>query len=1328
MSIENRQRGRRTHAAILTAILTGFCTSTWGADPSGLRISEFLADNEDGIVDSFGEHSDWIEIWNPGARTVNTEGWFLSDDLSEPTLWPLPAIDLGAGDYMIVFASGRDLKDAQAELHANFRISRSEGDALLLSQLKSDLSIVTSSDFASYPDQYEDTSFGLTRQDGSGAVGYFSQPSPGSANPPASVLGFVADTQFSVDRGFYDDPFTVEISSATPGASIVYTIDGSWPSETNGIIFRASDGTTPPLATVNIARTTCLRAMAFKDGFEPTNVDSHTYLFPNLVLQQNGIGAPYNQAVNWGHAGPDWEMDPEIVNHPDPEVRPVPDDLKRIPTVSVTMNFDEMFGSGGIYIAGQSVEKNVSIEFINPENNVEAPNDARGFQVDGTIQIVGGTSPNRWKSDHLSMRLKFDRDLRYPVFGDEGTDRFDTLVLDAHLGEVWHYGGTSSPTVQRNRAQYARDQFAADMHQAVGGLSPHGRTVLLYINGILWGMHTLHERPDDNFAASYLGGDNDDYNVVKHNINTAVNGTLDSYRQLHALADQDLSVQANFDAVASLLDIDMFIDYIIVNYFLGNTDWGHQNWYASRNQVIPGGKWMFHSWDAENVMNFLSDNAVNRNNSGGPTNLQHDLAANAEYRLQFADRVHKYFHNGGPMTPANAQALYIQRTDPISDVIKIESARWGDNHRDAPYTRLDWIANRERLLGIRTDGAFGDYFNLRQDVVLGQLRSRGWYPDTEPPTFSQHGGRVSSDFELEMDAPTGGLIFYTTDGSDPRIPGTGEALQLDPIVTEFAPKKAIVAPNASIGSTWMMPHFDDSSWPVGTLGAGYENSANGDYVDLIDPALDFASQVSNGAFESIYMRLEFSRRFEPDFNVLQLGIRYDDGFVAYLNGVEIHRENAPGGTGSIVDWDDQATTSHDDDAAVLFATFDVSEFADLLTSGKNVLAIHALNRGGSSTDFLVWPVLSGAKIEGGQTEGVSDSAQAYIGPVSLGSSGTVTARVLNGNEWSPATVASFVVDAVAPTSSNLVVSKVHYHPANPDTAEFEAGFTNDGDFEYIELLNIGDQTVDLRGVSFDRGIHFDFDLSDVRELSPDARVVIVRNTAAFRHRFGDTATIAGEFQNGTALDNSADLLSLIDSNEIVILQFRYEDSAPWPEAPDGGGPALVLRDPTSAPDHSLPENWTASTTNGGNPGAGTPDEIAQILAVYFTPAEMNDTSISGIDADPDKDGRSNLEEIFRGSDPTQADDREGFLSIVSDGAGNLSLQIRRSHGMTSIDWFVESSEELSTWTDETQDFAATLEEGVPAPDQDTITLTSQSQAQGASIPDARFYRIRLLPR
>ncbi len=1283
-----------------------------------LAISEFLADNGSGLTDSFGEASDWIEIWNSGNEPVSTGGWFLSDDPDEPTLWPLPDFMIGAGEYRLIFASGRDLGNPADELHTNFKLGRLSPGNLLLSRMEPDTSVSIVSSYLPYPDQFEDTSYGLALQDGSGTTAYFSEPTPGTANSMDSVDGFVDDTKFSVNRGLYDAPLSVVITSATPGSTLIYTTDGSWPDETNGTQISAPSGTETPSATVAITTTTCLRAMAVKPGFQPTDVDSHTYIFPAHVLQQNGLGAPFDQAVDWGHAGPDWEMDPQIVSHPDPEIRPVSDDLKRIPTLSISMNFDEMFGSGGIYIAGQDVEKNVSIELLNPEDNVAFPNEAEGFQLDGTVQIVGGSSPNRWKSDNLSLRLKFDRDLRFPVLGEDATDRFDTLVLDAQLGECWHYGGEFSPATQQGRAQYARDQFAADLHREIGGFSPHGRHVLLYINGIFWGMRTLHERPDDDFAASYMGGDKDDYDVVKHNINTVVSGSRDSYVQLHSLADQDLSIQGNFDRVAELLDIDAFIDYIILNYFLGNTDWGHQNWYASRNHTTPEGKWQFHSWDAENVMNYLTDNVTGRSDSGGPTNLQQDLSANAEYRLRFADRVHHHLHHGGAMTPERTLDLYARRTAPIFEVIRLESARWGDNQRAQPYTRLDWLANRERFLGVRTDGDFGDYFNRRPEIFLNQLRSRGWYPNTEPPAFSSHGGRFPGGTPITLSSPSPGTIYYTTDGSDPRVSASGEVVDSVTMLGEFATKRALVPTSGLLGTAWTQSGFDDSAWPAGTLGAGYENSVGGDYESLIDPNLDFAGVVNGSNFESIYLRAGFTYSSNPDLNVLRLGLRYDDGFIAYLNGVEVARQNAPGNPGEPAAWNSQATTTHDDSEAVEFHTFDISDHLGLLVPGNNVLAVHALNRGASSSDFLIWPTLEGLEIEGG-ANGVAETAVPYEGdPLLLDQTLTLKARVLNGGEWSPVTEADFVVDAVAPTPSNLVVSKIHYHPLNPTSAEIAAGYLDDGDFEYIELKNASSDTLDLSGVHFNEGIQFGFDASSVHELAPGARVLIVRNATAFAHRYGSGLPVAGEFEDDTALGNGGEFLALMDQDGGILQRFEYLDDPPWPLAPDGGGPALVLVNPDSAPDHSLAGNWTSSISWGGNPGeAENDDPLRALLAQHFTPAEMTDGSLVGLEIDPDGDGMTTLLELFFGTDPTVPDHGSANVAIIINESGVPELKITCREDLSAFVWHLESSPDLDEWADATDAFTITEATGL-------VTLTAMSSPDGQ---EPGFYRVVVEP-
>ncbi|YCM42362.1 chitobiase/beta-hexosaminidase C-terminal domain-containing protein [Verrucomicrobiaceae bacterium 227] len=747
------------------------------SDLDDVVINEFMASNGGTLPDEDGDSSDWIELWNPENVAIEITGWFLSDDPLNLSKWTFPGHTLSPKGFLLVFASGKDRVVPGAEFHTNFQLGKAAGSFLALSRPDGSGGVEVVSVFDPYGEQHEDVSFGFYGESEPLPGGYFLSPTPGAANSQEAVGGFVEDTNFTVDRGFYDAAFEVVVSSATPGASIIYTTDGTTPNENplNGTRIDAADANTGPSAAVTISTTTNLRAMAVKSGFEPTDVDTHTYIFRAAVLQQSNASVPAHAA--WGHAGPDFEMDPDIVNHADPEVRPDAGDFLRVPTLSLTMNWEDMFGSNGIYIRGESVEKVTSIEYLNPDGSLTAPNLKKGFQVDGTVQITGGSSTGRWKSDKLSMRLKFSPDLRFPVFGEDRTDRFDTLVIDNRLNNVWHYNpGSGAGPGQAARAQYTHDQFPADLHNLMGGLSPEGRHCLLYINGVLWGVTELHERPDDNFAAEYLGGDNSEYDAMKHRTSTVVAGTSAAYLAMLNLTRANMGVQANYVAVEEVLDIENFMAYMIANYYVGNTDWAHQNWYATFGRDRPDGKWFYHSWDPEHCMESTTTNNTGKNDTGGPTEVFRNLIANSEFRMRFADTVHRHFDNGGVLTPAKVAGAYLRRADAVDFVTRLESARWGDNGDTVvnnPYSRLDWLRVRNQLLGTVGGGAWGNYFPARTGIVLNQFKNVGWYPDTDAPDFHEHGGNVSANFPLTMTKNGGGIIYYTTDGSDPRVPVTG---------------------------------------------------------------------------------------------------------------------------------------------------------------------------------------------------------------------------------------------------------------------------------------------------------------------------------------------------------------------------------------------------------------------------------------------------------------------------------------------------------------------------------------------------------------------------
>jgi hypothetical protein len=588
---------------------------------------------------------------------------------------------------------------------------------------------------------------------------YYTTPTPGAANLPGA-LGIVTDTHFSVDRGFFDTPFQVEITTSTAGAEIRYTLDGSVPTATTGQVYADP---------IDIGATTILRAAAYQPGYLATDIDTQTYLFLDNVLQQSatfgkdGNGLPAYAA--WGHAGSDWEVDPAITNAANLNNRLTTAELRSVPTLSLTLPWEDMFGGGGqgIYISGSGSPRAVSIEQILEDGST-------GFQIDGSVQIQGGTSDNRWKSDKLSMRVKFTEafgatKLKSPLFGDAAANRFDTLILDATLNHGW----THPSTGQTGTAKFIQDQFVANVQNAMGGHAPHARYHHVYINGLYWGMYYVHERPDESFAESYLGGDKDDYDVLKHTSGTVVNGSSANYRAMLDLTRQNLASATNFQNLAAVLDIDNLIDYMLINFYVGNEDWDHHNWYASYHREDADGRWRFHSWDAEHVLESVNRNVTGENTSGGPSGIHQRLTANAEYRQMFADHVQRHFFHGGVLTPDNAAVEYRKLMDEIDRAIVGESARWGDNRVSSPYTRDDWLDIQ--------NGKLDDYFPRRTSIVLHQLRGQGLFPaaSASAPEFEingvpLHGGRITSGDLLGFSA-VAGSVYYTTDGTDPRQPG-----------------------------------------------------------------------------------------------------------------------------------------------------------------------------------------------------------------------------------------------------------------------------------------------------------------------------------------------------------------------------------------------------------------------------------------------------------------------------------------------------------------------------------------------------------------------------
>jgi hypothetical protein len=316
----------------------------------------------------------------------------------------------------------------------------------------------------------------------------------------------------------------------------------------------------------------------------------------------------------------------------------------------------------------------------------------------------------------------------------------------------------------------------SDLQNLAGGRAPHGKYVHLYLNGRYWGLYNLHERPDESFADAYFGGDPDDYDVIKHNPTPDIAWAAGGVTALNNYNAMLAATETSYAAAEALIDVDDFIKYMIVHYYAANNDWSHNNWYASRNRVTLGGKWRFHAWDQEHAFP-TSDNSdsftvnydsTTKDDPSAPTAIHNNLMAFPEYKLKFSDHAQKLLRNGGQLTPTAAAAVYQARTSEIDRAIVGESARWGDNRAYTdPFTRDDWVAI--------TGGVLANFFPQRTAILLNQFAARGWLQSLAAPEFNHYGGEVSSGFDVTIAKPAGSPgaaeIYYTTDGSDPRLAG-----------------------------------------------------------------------------------------------------------------------------------------------------------------------------------------------------------------------------------------------------------------------------------------------------------------------------------------------------------------------------------------------------------------------------------------------------------------------------------------------------------------------------------------------------------------------------
>ena len=1196
--------------------------------------------------------------------------------------------------------------DSAAIIFQNFDITDSitglnEGDNVLAIQMLN--RALDSSDLLMLPELDVEK----VDQNGALAEGYYTTPTPGSVNG-FSVEGFVKDTNFSIDRGFHSEPVEIEITSSTPGATIRYTTDGSTPTTENGIIYD-----TP----VKITTTTTLRAAAFKEGFQPTNVDTHTYIYAADV--RNQPASPPGYPATWGTDGggnviADYEMDTVITNDPEYSEQINSALTTTLPVIAISTESANLFAPSGIYADGRegSSEIAVSLEYFDPNSNDE-------FQQNAGMRLHGGNARSHPKKPfRLYFRKSYGKGkLRFPLFGESPVDFFDQLILrpGGHDGWAVPFGNASHELAPH--ASYIRDQFIRKTETDIGLLSPRGKYVHVYINGLFWGVYDLHERPNAKFFAAHLGGEEEDWDVYHHPTffgedYTQVDGSASAYETLQSLSQSGISTEQDYLDIQEYLDIDGYIDAMITRIWAGDYDWDapiymtnpnnpaqeesvgyfdNKNWYCGRKSRNGAGKFHFFAWDAEMSMgnnlllnafplaifqNQLPPQRIEKfdttrvGSNGSPAFPYSRLREYPQFQRRFGDRLHMHLFNDGEMTVTRNTERFEAMTAQIRDAMIVESARWGDVNEGDPLNKAltrndDWDPEIEWLQDT--------YLTTRNDFMIERFRAINLYPSIDAPLFSQHGGSVPSGFNLAINAAEGN-IYYTTDGSDPLAEDAPPATTLE-LIGEGASSQVWIPTSGTLGNSWknIAEPGNIAQWTSGITAIGFDTGAEFDtYVET-----DVSSMQDNNA--SAFIRVPFligSQEQIDQMTALSLQMRYDDGFLAYINGTRVAYDHALFGAS----WASNAIGSQSDNEAVQFREFDISGHTAALQPGVNILAIHGLNSSISDDDFLIEPVLNASIPDNGNPR-----VMLYTGAFPLSQTGTIKARVQSGETWSALTGASFIVGIPADASS-LAVSEIHYRPAAADASEIANGFTSRDLFEFIEMVNTSTEPIELAGLTFSAGIDFDFEDSSISQLQPGQRLLIVGNQAAFEARYGTGLPVAGSFANATSLSNGGERLTLLDAEGEPVFNLRYRDDPPWPSEADGDGYSLVFSAAFGSSNPGEGINWRTSREIGGSPGTQDTVPIASWRNSLFSTEELASPLISGNDADPDGDGLNNLLEYIFATNPKQANAEPVTLFVEydpedTDNPGvyqRFSLQI--SSGLDAVGITLDSSTDLKNWT------------------------------------------------
>jgi len=1106
-----------------------------------------------------------------------------------------PDVTLAPDEILLVFASGKNRNNPSTRLHTNFRLS-ADGDYLALVAPDGETVV---SDFApSYPVQFQNVSFGLAPLENDIVWNFFSSSTPGKPNKGGNRAG---PTVFAVEK----NPMQPEVGQLTI-AAVVHPLNG-------------------PIATVKLY---------YRKMFESESL---------LPMNDKGVGGDAVKADGvWTAVIPEsgfspgemtrWRIvaaDRDGIKTKEPAYRDRRDShqyygtVAKDPGIRSSLQVLHWF-TKNVSAAGSSSGSRGAVyyngEFYDNILFTRHGQSSAGFPKKSYNIDFNRTHRFRWNAN--SPRVA-DIDL-ITNWADKSKVRH-VLAYEVmrESGVAAHFAFTVR--VQHNGKFYSTADLIEDADER------YLRRAGLNRNGVLYKVYSNSLNKDS--------GDNATKGVEKKTRRFENNSDLQ--RLINGL---DLRGKSLVNYMYDNIDIPRCVNLLAANSVIRNIDMHRKNWYIYRD-TGQSGEWAILPWDLDlshgrtwNTQNTYFDNRLYTKGfvvSGTRIRLVSHMFANPPMRAMIMRRIRtltdRFLQPIPPIGTPENELFYERRLNEQSELIdppaivpsdaRLDFKKWGS-----------WLQR----------GATVRYTNTNSDVETMAEAIERWKTEYLPD-------RRKYIYNTQIVGKGGEIPLPQTGG--------GPTTNYSPLVAYKDNAKVLVPTNGDLGTTWTgspaFEPFDTTGWLSGPTGVGYDRATT--YDSLI--GVDVERQMRNNT--SVYIRIDFDVSNPALVDLLELRVKYDDGFVAFLNGEKLISSNAPVSP----TWNSSARVAHGANPKT-YIKFDVSNKKNKLRKGRNVLALQGINTANSS-DMLIVPELYAGKVSepttlepkvnfgkvdanpasGNQDEefiqlhnpnslAVDISDWRLTGGVDhVFSAGTVLAP--NASLYVSPNVTAFRTRKMSPKGGEGLFVQGGYRGHLSNFGETltildATGVTNnttttsgqasdaqrflviselmyhpseDNLAEFIELLNISSSnTLNLEQIRFTQGVEFNFSGSAISSLAPNQRVLIVRDLNAFETAYGVTHPVAGVFANSTALSNSGERLKLEDANNGTILEFSYNDQPPWPTKADQTGRSLVLIAPHTRPDPALFENWRVSLQPGGSPGE---EDVATYPSEPFGDANGN---------------------------------------------------------------------------------------------------------------------------